>query len=304
MNRAINKFKPSNVNPEVIKDKKPDWLRVRLTNSDTSHNLKKILKESDLVTVCQEAACPNICECFGKGTATFMIMGDTCTRKCAFCNVAYGKPKSLDKNEPIKIAEVVHKMGLKYVVITSVTRDDIKDGGASHFVNCIKEIRKKNQIIKIEILVPDFMRKLEVALSTLANNLPDVFNHNMETTEIFYKTIRKSADYNWSLNLLKTFKKRFSNVLTKSGIMLGLGESETEVKKTIQDIREANADMLTIGQYLQPTQYHAPVKRYIHPDEFKKLKQFALDLGFKGVASGPMVRSSYLADEQSVSFLN
>jgi lipoic acid synthetase len=278
---------------------KPDWIRIRVPATPAVANLKKILRENKLVTVCEEASCPNLSECFNHGTATFMIMGDKCTRRCSFCDVAHGRPDPLDINEPINLANTIAQMKLRYVVITSVDRDDLRDGGASHFVACIRAVREKNPDIKIEILVPDYRGRLEIALIETGQSLPDVFNHNIETVPRLYKQARPGSDYMHSLLLLKEFKIRFSSIPTKSGIMLGLGETDEEVIQTLKDLRLHDVDMLTMGQYLQPSQYHLPVSRYVTPQQFDELARIAKDLGFKNVASGPLVRSSYHADKQA-----
>lgn len=280
--------------------RKPDWIRIKLpTATAPVTQLKNLLRANKLVTVCEEAACPNLPECFSKGTATFMIMGDKCTRRCSFCDVAHGRPDPLDPNEPTHLAQTIAQMGLKYVVITSVDRDDLKDGGASHFTACIRAIREKNPHIQIEVLVPDYRGRMEVALAATSPSLPDVFNHNIETVPRLYKQARPGSDYQHSLNLLKEFKKRFVHIPTKSGIMLGLGESNEEVKQTLVDLHTHDVEMITLGQYLQPSRYHMPVARYVTPKEFKELGDFAKELGFANVASGPLVRSSYHADKQA-----
>ena len=277
---------------------KPDWIRIRLSTNKKFNQLKKLLRDNQLITVCEEASCPNLNECFSRGTATFMIMGDKCTRRCSFCNVGHGRPDPLDSKEPINLANIVHRIALKYVVITSVDRDDLRDGGALHYVQCIKAIRKKNPGIKIEILVPDFRGRMEKALDTLIKGLPDIFNHNIETVPRLYKQARPGADYQWSLTLLQKFKKRFPTVPTKSGMMLGLGETREEVETVMQDLRKHDVDMITLGQYLQPTRYHMRVNYYVAPQEFRELGELAKNLGFINVASGPLVRSSYHADLQ------
>jgi len=279
--------------------RKPDWIRIRIPTSPAVANLKKILRDNKLVTVCEEAACPNLPECFTHGTATFMIMGDKCTRRCSFCNVAHGRPDPLDVNEPINLAKTIAQMGLRYVVITSVDRDDLKDGGASHFTACLKAIRAAIPTITIETLVPDYRGRMEVALSETGKELPDVFNHNIETVPRLYKQARPGSDYAHSLLLLKEFKQRFPHIPTKSGLMLGLGETDEEIIQTLHDLRIHDVDMLTLGQYLQPSQFHLPVDRFITPDQFQQLAETAKQLGFKNVASGPLVRSSYHADKQA-----
>lgn len=279
--------------------RKPSWIRVRSSNSQEFYEVKRILREQKLHTVCEEASCPNIGECFGKGTATFMILGDLCTRRCPFCDVAHGKPKPPDAQEPLHLAQSIAAMKLKYVVITSVDRDDLRDGGAQHFVDCIREVRTHSPQTKIEILVPDFRGRLEVALEKLFSGPPDVLNHNLETVPRLYKQCRPGADYGHSLRLLKDFKARFPDIPTKSGLMLGLGETDDEILEVLRDLREHNVEMLTIGQYLQPSIGHLPVLRYVSPDGFKKLERAAIEMGFSNAACGPMVRSSYHADQQA-----
>lgn len=279
--------------------RKPDWIRIRVPANDSRvSRVKALLREQKLHTVCEEAACPNLPECFGSGTATFMIMGDICTRRCAFCDVAFGRPNPLDAQEPRHLADAVSALGLRYVVITSVDRDDLPDGGASHFAHCVSEIRQQSPATTIEILTPDFRGCHDTALDVLGHALPDVFNHNIETVPDLYKTIRPGARYEHSLSLLETFAARYPDTPTKSGIMLGLGETTTQVEHTLEDLHKHRVRMLTIGQYLQPSPHHAPVVRYVHPDEFQHYAQLARQLGFTQVASGPMVRSSYHADLQ------
>lgn len=278
---------------------KPDWIRIRLSNNPKVEELKELFREKRLVTVCEEAACPNLNECFSHGTATFMIMGDKCTRRCSFCDVGHGRPDPLNPDEPYHLAQTVNQLNLKYVVITSVDRDDLRDGGASHFSRCIAEVRNHNPGITVEVLVPDFRGRMEKALVALAENVPDVFNHNIETVPSLYPQTRIGADYSVSLTLLKRFKQNFPNIPTKSGMMLGLGETFDEIKQVLEDLREHQVDRLTLGQYLQPTRYHMPVKRYVPPQEFSNLAIFAQSLGFTHVASGPLVRSSYHADLQA-----
>lgn len=277
----------------------PPWIRVKLPTGNKITELKNLLRDNKMVTVCEEASCPNLPECFGHGTATFMIMGDKCTRRCTFCDVAHGRPDPLDQNEPINLAATIKTMGLKYVVITSVDRDDLRDGGAAHFAQCISLVRQDNPKIKIEILVPDFRGRMERALDELAQALPDVFNHNTETVPRLYKQVRPGSDYAWSLKLLKTFKAQFPFIPTKSGLMLGLGESNEEIINVMTDLRLHDVDMLTLGQYLQPSRYHSPVSRYVTPEEFNELGNIAKEMGFTNVASGPLVRSSYHADRQA-----
>jgi lipoic acid synthetase len=284
--------------------RKPDWLRVKCANGIEVERITGILRNNKLHTVCEEANCPNMGECFRHGTATFMIMGEVCTRRCPFCDVAHGRPALPDGDEPRNLARAVQLMGLKYVVITSVTRDDLADGGSSHFAQCIEEIRRVNPSIKIEILVPDFRNKLELALAALGKNLPDVFNHNLETVPRLYGDVRPGSDYLWSLHLIRCFGERFSHVPTKSGLMVGLGETVKEVINVMKDLRKAGCEMLTIGQYLRPSNNHLPVKKYITPDQFEYLKQVGLDLGFSHVESGPLVRSSYHADMQAKDVLS
>lgn len=279
--------------------RKPSWIRAKAPTGEKVTQLKSLLREQNLHTVCEEAACPNLGECFSHGTATFMIMGDVCTRRCPFCDVAHGRPNPLDLNEPEHLAQAIEKMQLKYVVITSVDRDDLKDGGAGHFSACIEAIRSRTPEVKIEILVPDFRRRMDIALSKLAECPPDVFNHNLETVKRLYRKARPGADYDWSLQLIKNFKAQHPELPGKSGLMLGLGETIDEVKQVLQDLRAHNCDMLTLGQYLQPSRYHLQVERFVTPDEFAELGVYAESLGFKNVASAPMVRSSYHADLQA-----
>lgn len=279
--------------------RKPSWIRVKIPATNAITELKKTLRESRLHTVCEEASCPNLPECFSKGTATFMIMGDKCTRRCTFCDVGHGRPDPLDQTEPANLAQTIQDMKLRYVVITSVDRDDLRDGGASHFATCIEKTRELNPNTKIEVLVPDFRGRMEVALDNLSHALPDVFNHNVETTKRLYKQVRPGSDYFWSMQLLQQFKKRHPHIPTKSGIMVGLGETNEEIMEVLQDLRNHDVDMVTIGQYLQPSRYHAPVLRYVTPDEFKAFATAAKAMGFDNVASGPLVRSSYHADKQA-----
>jgi len=279
--------------------RKPSWIRAKAAVGKEVTQLKSLLREHELHTVCEEAACPNLGECFSHGTATFMIMGDVCTRRCPFCDVAHGRPKPLDMNEPEHLAEAVARMNLKYVVITSVDRDDLKDGGAGHFKACIEAIRNKAPQVRIETLVPDFRRRMVIALSILAECPPDIFNHNLETVPRLYRKARPGADYEWSLQLIKNFKAQHPELPTKSGLMLGLGETIEEVKQVLQDLRAHDCDMLTLGQYLQPSRYHLKVERFVTPDEFSELGDYTKGLGFKNVASAPMVRSSYHADLQA-----
>ncbi|WP_374258951.1 lipoyl synthase [Aquabacterium sp.] len=281
--------------------KKPDWIRVKAGSPSTRfYEIKNILREHKLNTVCEEASCPNIGECFGHGTATFMIMGDKCTRRCPFCDVGHGRPDPLDVNEPANLAKTIAALKLKYVVITSVDRDDLRDGGAGHFVECIRQIRELSPQTRIEILVPDFRGRDDRALEILKAAPPDVMNHNLETSPRLYKEARPGSDYQFSLNLLKKFKALFPEIPTKSGIMVGLGETDEEVYQVMRDMRAHNIDMITIGQYLAPSGHHLPVRRYVHPDTFKAYEQAALDMGFTHAAVGAMVRSSYHADKQAM----
>jgi lipoic acid synthetase len=281
--------------------RKPSWIRVRIPAGNAVARLKSKLRENHLVTVCEEASCPNIHECFSHGTATFMILGEVCTRRCSFCDVAHGRPKPPDSAEPANLARTIADMGLHYVVITSVDRDDLRDGGAQHFADCIRETRALSPAIKIEILTPDFRGKgrMERALEVLNAAPPDVFNHNLETVRELYANVRPGADYDWSLQLLQRFKAQHPAIPTKSGIMLGLGETRDQVLGAMADLRAHNVDMLTIGQYLQPTAHHHPVLRYWTPQEFEELRVLGEGLGFSHVASGPMVRSSYHADRMA-----
>ena len=281
--------------------RKPSWIRVRIPAGNAVARLKAKLRENHLVTVCEEASCPNIHECFSHGTATFMILGEVCTRRCSFCDVAHGRPKPADASEPANLARTIADMGLRYVVITSVDRDDLRDGGAQHFADCIRETRALSPRIKIEILTPDFRGKgrMERALELLKVSPPDVFNHNLETVRELYPNVRPGADYDWSLQLLQQFKAQHPELPTKSGIMLGLGESKEQVLGALGDLRRHDVDMITIGQYLQPTAHHHPVIRYWTPEEFEELRVLGEGLGFTHVASGPMVRSSYHADRMA-----
>lgn len=279
--------------------RKPDWIRIKIPATPAVAKLKNILRENRLHTVCEEASCPNLSECFSHGTATFMIMGDKCTRRCAFCDVGHGRPDPLDQEEPQNLAKTIALMGLRYVVITSVDRDDLRDGGAGHFTACLKAVRAANPTITIEVLVPDFRGRMEIALDAITPELPDVFNHNIETVPRLYKQARPGSDYAWSLTLLKEFKQRFPHIPTKSGIMLGLGENNEEVIEVMKDLRAHNVDMITIGQYLAPSRHHIPVDRYVTPDEFKHFGELAKQMGFTRIASGPLVRSSYHADKQA-----
>ena len=286
-----------------IENRKPAWLKVKCMDSAEVIKLKDKLRDNKLHTVCEEAFCPNIGECFSSGTATFMVLGDICTRRCSFCDVAHGRPLMPDPDEPRRLAESVTSMKLKYVVITSVDRDDLDDGGSSHFVRCIQSVRENNPDIRIEILIPDFKKCLTVALDTLSTELPDVLNHNIETVPRLYRNVRPGSSYQHSLNLLKTFKTMNPSIPTKSGIMLGLGENKNEVIDVLHDLKDAGCDLVTIGQYLAPSKHHTPVDRYVSPEEFKELEDIAQLIGFKDVASGPLVRSSYHADQQSKQIL-
>ena len=279
--------------------KKPDWIRVRLGNSVRFQEIKRILRDQKLHTVCEEATCPNIGECFGNGTATFMILGDLCTRRCPFCDVAHGRPKPPDADEPRHLADTIAALKLRYVVITSVDRDDLRDGGAQHFADCIRAVRECSPQTRIEILVPDFRGRLDLALDTLAACPPDVMNHNLETVPRLYRQARPGADYAHSLKLLRDYKARFPHLPAKSGLMVGLGEADDEILAVMRDLRAHGVDMLTIGQYLQPTPGPLPVLRYVHPDTFAMFEKAALEMGFTHAACGPMVRSSYHADVQA-----
>ena len=279
--------------------KKPEWIRVRLSDGKRFQEIKDILRMQRLHTVCEEASCPNIGECFGKGTATFMILGELCTRRCPFCDVAHGRPLAPDTQEPLHLAETIAALKLKYVVVTSVDRDDLRDGGAAHFRDCIRAIRERSPQTRIEVLVPDFRGRLEVALNVLSECPPDVMNHNLETVPRLYKPARPGADYRHSLMLLKNFKARFPHVPTKSGLMVGLGETDEEIVGVMRDLRSHEVDMLTIGQYLQPSAHHLPVLRYVEPEVFEMFSQTAQALGFAHAACGPLVRSSYHADQQA-----
>lgn len=280
--------------------KKPEWIRVKAASSSTRFGeIKKILREHELYTVCEEASCPNIGECFGKGTATFMIMGDKCTRRCPFCDVGHGRPDPLDVNEPHNLAKTIAALKLKYVVITSVDRDDLRDGGAQHFADCINHTRELSPNTQIEVLVPDFRGRLEIALDIFKTALPDVMNHNLETVPRLYKEARPGADYAHSLKLLKDFKTLYPSATTKSGLMVGLGETDEEILEVMRDMRAHDIDMLTIGQYLAPSGHHIPVRRYVHPDTFKMFEEKAYEMGFTHAAVGAMVRSSYHADAQA-----
>ncbi len=290
---------PIKIVPLQQRLRKPQWIRVKSGSGAGYNEVKRVLREHQLHTVCEEASCPNIGECFSKGTATFMILGDVCTRRCPFCDVAHGKPQPPDANEPENLARSIGLLNLKYAVITSVDRDDLRDGGAQHFADCLTAIRARAPATRLEILVPDFRGRLEASLDALSCNLPDVFNHNLETVPRLYSLARPGADYAHSLRLLREFKARFPHVLTKSGLMLGLGETDEEVLQAMRDLRAHDVNMLTIGQYLQPSDGHLPVLRYVPPEIFASFGQAAKKMGFSHAACGPMVRSSYFADWQA-----
>mgnify|MGYP001089021773 CR=1 FL=1 len=290
---------PVKVIPTTTIQRKPEWMRVRLSSSPKVQAIKNILRSHKMATVCEEAACPNLHECFSNGTATFMIMGEICTRRCPFCDVGHGKPNPLDTEEPQNLARAIHEMGLSYVVITSVDRDDLRDGGAQHFADCIREARLLSPGLKVEVLVPDFRGRMAPALEILSATPPDVFNHNMETIPRLYREARPGANYEWSLKLLKEYKALKPSVPTKSGLMVGLGESKDELLRALDDLRAHDVDMLTVGQYLQPSSSHLPVDRFVHPDEFAEYTEYAESIGFKQAACGPLVRSSYHADKQA-----
>ena len=279
--------------------RKPEWIRVKAGHGTRFAEIKRILREHRLHTVCEEASCPNIGECFGKGTATFMILGDLCTRRCPFCDVAHGRPLPPDAEEPLNLARTIAALGLSYVVITSVDRDDLRDGGARHFADCIRAVRELSPATRIEVLVPDFRGRLEIALDVLSTSPPDVMNHNLETVPRLYRQARPGADYANSLQLLKDFKRRFRHLPTKSGLMVGLGETDEEIVAVMRDLRAHDVDMLTVGQYLQPGPHHLPVARYVDPAVFDAFAQTARELGFMHAACGPLVRSSYHADQQA-----
>ena len=285
--------------PERKRLRKPEWIRIDPRSNGNVNKVKKQLRDLNLHTVCEEASCPNLAECFSKRTATFMVMGAICTRRCPFCDVAHGRPMALDPEEPRHVAESIQKMNLRYAVITSVDRDDLRDGGAEHFAQVVREARALNPELTVEILVPDFRGRMEIALEKLGEHLPDVLNHNLETVPSLYKSVRPGADYHWSLNLLYQFKRLHPEVTTKSGLMVGLGETKEEMIQVMKDLRANKVDMLTIGQYLQPTKYHLAVERYVTPEEFKEYEEIGMELGFTNVARGPMVRSSYQADLQA-----
>jgi lipoic acid synthetase len=278
---------------------KPPWIRVRLGNNERFHAVKQALRANGLHTVCEEASCPNIGECFGKGTATFMILGDLCTRRCPFCDVAHGRPQPPDASEPDNLARTIAAMKLSYVVITSVDRDDLRDGGASHFAECIRAVRAHSPRTTVEVLVPDFRGRLDAALECLQTAPPDVMNHNLETVPRLYRQARPGADYTHSLRLLQEFKRRHPRIPTKSGLMVGLGEDDDEILAVMRDLRAHEVEMLTIGQYLQPSSHHLPVRRYVHPEIFERFRAAAEAMGFRHAACGPLVRSSYHADQQA-----
>ncbi|MCG6970785.1 MAG: lipoyl synthase [Gammaproteobacteria bacterium] len=290
---------PIKVEPTVNPQRKPKWIRAKAPTGPNVMRIKNLLRQHNLHTVCEEASCPNLGECFSHGTATFMIMGEICTRRCPFCDVAHGRPAALDPDEPQHLAQTIATLDLKYVVITSVDRDDLRDGGAEHFVRCIQAVRQHAPQTKIEILVPDFRGRMDVALGIMEQAPPDVFNHNLETVPRLYKQARPGADYHWSLQLLQRFKALYPQVPTKSGLMLGLGEENDEILAVMKDLRAHDVEMLTLGQYLQPSIHHLPVSRYVTPDEFAQFAAAAEKLGFSNVASGPLVRSSYHADLQA-----
>ncbi|WP_108652135.1 lipoyl synthase [Dongshaea marina] len=297
MSRIPVKLMPD---PNEERLKKPDWMRIKLpATSQRIQQIKDVMRKNKLHSVCEEASCPNLAECFNHGTATFMILGAICTRHCPFCDVAHGKPLAPDEEEARHLAETIQEMKLRYVVITSVNRDDLRDGGSSHFARCVAEIRKESPEIKIETLTPDFRGRMQEALDNLEQGLPDIFNHNLETIPRLYTVARPGANYQWSLKLLQEFGKRYPGIPTKSGLMVGLGETNEEIIEVMKDLRAHGVTMLTLGQYLQPSKHHLPVKRYVSPDEFDELKAKALELGFTQAACGPFVRSSYHADLQA-----
>lgn len=290
---------PIKVIPTEKMPRKPDWLRIKVHSSPEINRIKSKLREHKLASVCEEANCPNLGECFSNGTATFMIMGEICTRRCPFCDVAHGRPNPLSEDEPTELATAVADMALKYVVVTSVDRDDLRDGGAQHFADCIGAINERTPSTQVEVLVPDFRGRMDIALDILSQTPPHVFNHNLESIPRLYKKIRPGSDYQWSLDLLQKYKQRCPDVMTKSGLMLGLGETNEEVLEVLRDLRAHDVDMLTLGQYLQPSLNHLPVDRFVPPAEFDELGEAAKAMGFKHVASGPLVRSSYHADLQA-----
>jgi len=290
---------PVKIEPAKEFLRKPAWIRVKAPVTPEVIRLKKALRQQSLHTVCEEANCPNLGECFSKGTASFMILGNVCTRRCPFCDVAHGRPDPVDVNEPQSLAETIASMKLRYVVITSVDRDDLRDGGSGHYVDCIKAIREISPETRIEVLVPDFRGRMAIALDILSKSPPDVMNHNLETVPSLYRQVRPGADYAWSLKLLKEFRHTHPSVPTKSGLMLGLGETFDEVVEVMRDLREHDCEMLTIGQYLQPSRHHLPVSRYVDPVDFEQYRVLGEKMGFSNVASGPLVRSSYHADLQA-----
>ncbi len=298
--KGESKTKRLKIRPDTTRTplRKPSWIRIKHYTDSKVNKLKSILHKQKLFTVCEEAGCPNLSECFNHGTATFMIMGQICTRRCPFCDVAHGKPKPLDTDEPHNLAQIIKKMKLKYIVITSVDRDDLRDGGANHFKECIDQIRLITPQVKIEILTPDFRGKIEKALKVFKTCPPNVFNHNLETVPSLYPKVRPGANYAYSLKLLQSFKQQHPEVTTKSGLMLGIGETQQQVLDVLSDLRAHDVGMLTLGQYLQPSKYHLSVEEYINPRQFEKYRVIALKMGFSQVASGPMVRSSYHADLQ------
>ena len=293
-------FIPVKVIASESVQRKPPWIRIKSAKSPKSvQNIKNILREYSLASVCEEANCPNLTECFSKGTATFMIMGEICTRRCPFCDVGHGKPLPLDRKEPLQLARAIRKMALKYVVITSVDRDDLRDGGAQHFYDCVEAIRQLSPQIRIEVLTPDFRGRMDTAIEVLKNSSLDVFNHNLETVPSLYRDARPGANYRHSLKLLQQYKQQKPKILTKSGLMVGLGETVEQLLEVFADLREHDVDMLTVGQYLQPSKHHLAVQKYYHPDQFEYMRRQAESMGFVHVASGPLVRSSYHADSQT-----
>lgn len=295
---------PIKVVPKDEPLKKPSWLKIKLPSASQAEHVRSMLRNKKLYTVCEEASCPNLPECFGNGTATFMILGQVCTRRCPFCEVGHGRPLPIDADEPRHLAEAIQQMGLNYVVITSVDRDDLRDGGAKHFADCVRAAREAMPGIGVEILTPDFRGRMDVAIAEMSVEPPDVFNHNIETVPRLYKQARPGSDYQWSLDLIKKFGERHQNIPTKSGLMVGLGETMDEIKQTIQDLYDHGCRMLTVGQYLAPSDSHLPVERYYPPEEFVEIQVYAEALGFKHVASGPLVRSSYHADQQAKHVIN
>ncbi len=290
---------PIKVVPKAEPLKKPSWLKIKLPSASQAENVRAMLRNKKLYTVCEEASCPNLPECFGNGTATFMILGQVCTRRCPFCEVGHGRPLPVDENEPRHLAEAIQQMGLKYVVITSVDRDDLRDGGAKHFADCVRAAREAQPGISVEVLTPDFRGRMDIAIAEMSVEPPDVFNHNIETVPRLYKQARPGADYQWSLDLIKKFGERHPDIPTKSGLMVGLGEELEEIEAVMCDLRDHGCRMLTIGQYLAPSDSHLPVERYYTPDEFEELQDYGEKIGFEHVASGPLVRSSYHADQQA-----